>query len=390
MTHSALAVDIETSRGTFTLQVAHTFPAGQVTAVVGKNGSGKSTLVQAIAGFCPVQGRITRGEQVLSDSLGSPKVLVSPDRRSTVLLGQDPHLFPNMTALDNVAFGLRAQGVAAADARESGLDWLSRLGLESLAQRRPAQLSGGQRQRVALARALAAKPQTLLLDEPTAALDVDAAAQFRALLQEVLAKNPVTTIIVSHSAQDILGTAAEVVVLEEGRVIESGPALEHLVRPRQEFTAALAGMNRVEGTWNGQVFLAASSAMSAGSVSVALSGGRSQPLSPGPALCAFPIDAVTLLADGDVGDDVQGADSVGRGPALGSSAEGTQPAGLAVNRWGALVEKVEAHPRGFAVHLSRPESVIAHVDLLSFERSPVVVGQRVTAQIAAGKVSIYR
>ncbi len=219
-------------------------PAGTVTALLGRNGSGKSTCVQAMAGLLDAPGStLTVGERTLDR--GARR---TPARKRGIsLLTQRPLLFPHLTALDNVAFGLRARGVSAKDARARAAQELQAVGCGHLAERRPWQLSGGQAARVALARALAVDPAVLFLDEPMAALDVDAAAAMRSLLAQRFADHPATVVVVTHNLLDVARLAHRVVVLEDGAVVEEGPAQETLTRPRTPFTAALAGMNMVMG-----------------------------------------------------------------------------------------------------------------------------------------------
>ena len=176
-------------------------------------------------------------------------VHVAPHDRRTALLGQDPLLFPHLTALDNVAFGARSRGVSRPEARAQAQDWLDLVGVGELSDRRPGRLSGGQAQRVAVARALAAEPRLLLLDEPMAALDVDVAPAMRQTLRAVLADR--TVLLVTHDVLDALLLADRVVVLDAGRVVEEGAASEVLSRPRSAFAARLAGLNLVAGTWSG-------------------------------------------------------------------------------------------------------------------------------------------
>jgi molybdate transport system ATP-binding protein len=163
------------------------------------------------------------------------------------MLGQDPLLFPHLSALDNVAFGGRSGGLRRQEARGRGQDWLDRLGVGELSSRRPGRLSGGQAQRVAVARALAAEPRLLLLDEPMAALDVDVAPAMRQTLRAVLADR--ACLLVTHDVLDALLLADRVVVLEGGRVVEEGDASKVLSRPTSAFAARLAGLNLVAGTW---------------------------------------------------------------------------------------------------------------------------------------------
>jgi molybdate transport system ATP-binding protein len=216
-----------------------------VLAVLGPNGAGKSTLLGVLAGLLrPDAGHVRLG----GTTVVAPDVHVPPHRRGVGLLAQQALLFPHLTALGNVAFGPRAHGVPRREAERRARELLGAVGAGELADRRPAQLSGGQQQRVALARALAPEPDLLLLDEPLAALDVDATPALRALLRRVVREAGQTAVLVTHSALDALVLADRVVVLTGGRVVEHGPAREVLARPRSAFTARIAGLDLVPGT----------------------------------------------------------------------------------------------------------------------------------------------
>ena len=222
-----------------TLEVA----AGETIAVLGPNGAGKSTLLSVVAGLQRAgDSRVTLDGRELT---GLP-----PHLRGVALLAQDALLFPHLSAADNVAFGPRAQGVRRRQAHARSLDLLARVGVVDLAKRRPHQLSGGQAQRVAIARALATDPDVLLLDEPMAALDVDVTPALRQTLRTVLADR--TTLLVTHDVLDALLLADRVVVLEDGRIVESGTTQDVLSRPRSAFAARLAGLDLLTGTWDGE------------------------------------------------------------------------------------------------------------------------------------------
>ena len=211
--------------------------AGEVVAVIGPNGAGKTTLLRALAGLVPMDGSVT----VAGRSWSEPPVLVR-DRR-VGLVFQDQSLFPHLSALDNVAFGLRARGVARAAADATARSWLARFGIGDLASRRPRELSGGQAQRVAIARALAAEPALLLLDEPFGGLDVGVATTLRVELARHLASYDGVALLVTHDALDALTLADRVLVLDEGRVAQTGTPQEVAARPRTEHVARLVGLN---------------------------------------------------------------------------------------------------------------------------------------------------
>ncbi|WP_199431354.1 sulfate/molybdate ABC transporter ATP-binding protein [Qaidamihabitans albus] len=243
-----LHVDLALRRGRFALEVALDVPAGTVLAVLGPNGSGKSTLLGCLAGLLvPDHGTVTLGGRTLTSA---PRVHLPPHARGTGLLAQDPLLFPHLSVVDNVAFAPRSRGATTAAARAIGRRWLAEVDAAEFAGRRPGSLSGGQAQRVALARALAGEPDLLLLDEPLAALDVDAAPAIRGLLRRVLrtAGGNRATVLVTHDPLDALTLADRVAVLAAGRVVESGPTRDVLGAPRTPFTARIAGLNLVAGT----------------------------------------------------------------------------------------------------------------------------------------------
>src|SRR3954471_7192865 len=163
--------------GALDLDVELHAEAGETVALLGPNGAGKTTVLRALSGLVPIDaGRIELDGVVLDD--GSSR-FVPPERRPVGVVFQDYVLFPHLSALDNVAFGLRAHGVGRAEGRRRASDWLATVGLADHALARPAALSGGQAQRVALARALAVAPRLLVLDEPLAALDQQARVAVR-------------------------------------------------------------------------------------------------------------------------------------------------------------------------------------------------------------------
>lgn len=217
------------------LDVAFTAAARDVVAVVGPNGAGKSTLVHALSGLVPATGH------ALLD--GVDLLARTPQDRSVGVVFQDQRLFPHLSALDNVAFGLRSRGAPRAEARAAAHEWLDRLDIADLAGRRPGRLSGGQAQRVAIARALVTHPGLLLLDEPFTGLDVGVAASLRIELGRHLGEYDGVTVLVTHDALDALTLATRVVVLDEGRVAQVGTPAEVAARPLTEHVARLVGLN---------------------------------------------------------------------------------------------------------------------------------------------------
>ena len=217
---------------------------GLVTAVVGHNGAGKSTLAQVIAGTLRVDsGTVSIGERVVDDSA----TFVPARRRGVAMVSQAPRIFTHMSVLSNVAFPLRVRGVGRAQARAAALEQLRAVGIADLAFRRASDLSGGQAARVAIARALVFRPEVLILDEPTAALDIEATAQVSAVLRERLAGAGITTLLVSHDIAEVLSLASHMIVMGEGRIVEEGEPARVLASPASVFAARLAGLNIVSG-----------------------------------------------------------------------------------------------------------------------------------------------
>jgi molybdate transport system ATP-binding protein len=201
-----------------TIDVTLLVDAGEVVGVSGPNGAGKTTVLRAVAGLEAIDdGRIAIGGVVVDEP--GAGLHVPPARRHVGLVFQDHRLFPQMTALENIAFGMRAAGVERPEARRRAQEWLDRVGLTGLADHRPGMLSGGQSQRVALARALAAEPDVLLLDEPLAAIDASSRDALRDELRRHLASFPGPVLLVSHLAADLEALTTRTIAMAEGRLV---------------------------------------------------------------------------------------------------------------------------------------------------------------------------
>lgn len=234
-TAPAVTVDLAvSSRG---VRITAPLRPGRITAVLGPNGAGKSTLLGAIAGTVPARGSVTVGGR---DLQGLPL-----HERRVTHLGQDPTVFDHLSVLANAAYGPRATGASRARAEDRGRTMLREVGLEGFERRRARKLSGGQAQRLAIARALATDPEVLLLDEPFAALDVTGRSRLRALVQRLLAGR--TVLLVTHDLVDVLALSDDVLVLEEGRLVQHGPREEVLSAPATAFLAELTGRVLLNG-----------------------------------------------------------------------------------------------------------------------------------------------
>lgn len=286
---SALAADITVARGSFHLDVHLDVAPGEVVGVLGANGSGKSTLLGVLAGLvAPTAARIVLGDRTLTDT--DARVTVPVHRRRVGLLSQQALLFPHLSARDNVAFGPRCAGRSRRDSVVDASRWLVALDAEEFAPRRPHQLSGGQAQRVAIARALAVEPDLLLLDEPFAALDVEAAPAVRTVLRRVVRDVAQTTLLVTHDLLDAVVLADRLLVLDDGVVVESGPTAEVLARPRSAFAARIAGLDLVDGVAREHGIEASDGRIVAGTASGSLTPGE-------PAVAVFSPSAVAVFRD---------------------------------------------------------------------------------------------
>ena len=223
---------------------------GEVTALIGPNGSGKSSALRALAGGTPSASVTLRvgGEALQApyqahqahQTQSTTLVSLPLERRRVAYVPQSGALFPHLSALNNVLFGLaRQRGELSEPAREaSAYEELRRLGLEGLAHRRPHELSGGERQRVALARALASQPRLLLLDEPLSALDAVTRHLTRQRLSERLQVMGCATLIVTHDPRDVEALNANVVALERGRVTHRGSLSSLALSEQSPFISA--------------------------------------------------------------------------------------------------------------------------------------------------------
>ena len=223
---------------------------GELVVLLGPNGAGKTTLLRALAGLLALdRGRVVLDGAVLEDT--ATGTWVPTERRPIGFVFQDYLLFPHLSALENVAFGLRSRGVGRAEARRRAGAWLERVGLAGHAGARPRALSGGQAQRVALARALVSEPRLLLLDEPLAALDAATRAEVRRDLRRHLAGFDGTRLLVTHDPLEAMALADRLVVLEGGHVTQTGSPAEVSGRPRSRYVAELVGVNLYRGRADG-------------------------------------------------------------------------------------------------------------------------------------------
>jgi sulfate/thiosulfate transport system ATP-binding protein len=214
-------------------------PDGSLTALLGPSGSGKSTLLRAIAGLEDLDA----GQVVINDR---DATATPAQKREVGFVFQHYAAFKHMTVFGNVAFGLKIRKWDKARIHDRVHELLRLVQLDGLAERYPDQLSGGQRQRMALARALAVQPQVLLLDEPFGALDAKVRKDLRTWLRRLHEEMHVTTIFVTHDQEEAMDVAEQLVVMNQGRVEQSGTADELYEHPANEFVMSFVGeVNRL-------------------------------------------------------------------------------------------------------------------------------------------------
>ena len=236
-----LEVDIEKALSRFTLRVALRTGRGAV-GLLGASGAGKSMTLRLIAGIAtPTRGHIAlHGRTLFSSAEG---IHIPPARRRIGVVFQDYALFPHRTVAENVVFGLHALTPAERDRRLQ--QWLTRLELAHLAHRYPGEISGGERQRVAIARCMVLEPDALLLDEPFAALDPHLRRQLEGQLRRTLATYHGVVLFVTHDMEEAFRFCTDLLVLDRGRVIASGPRQQLFEQPRTVTSARLTGCKNI-------------------------------------------------------------------------------------------------------------------------------------------------
>ncbi|MFC4857091.1 ABC transporter ATP-binding protein [Actinophytocola glycyrrhizae] len=337
----------------FRLAADLTIEPGQVVALLGPNGAGKTTALRALAGLVP----LTAGAVRLDDDTWDepPGVFVPTEHRPLGVVFQDYLLFNHMTALDNVAFGLRARGTDRVAARATARLWLDKVGLGDHTDAKPRALSGGQAQRVALARALATDPRLLLLDEPLAALDASTRVHIRAELGRHLADYGGHTLLVTHDPLDAMVLADHLVIIEHGAVVQQGPPARVARQPRTDYVAQLVGLNLYRGA-AGDTVVTLDAGAGGGELTIA------EPAT-GPVHVAFPPTAVSLHPE--------------------------PPAGGPRNCWPVTVTHVEQHAHTVRVRLDGAPPVLADVTPATVAELHLRPGTPLWAGVKATEITTY-
>ena len=340
-----LEAQITVDIGSLRLAPAVTVAAGERLAVLGPNGSGKSTLLRCLAGLLAVDDGFVIVDGVTLDDPARER-FVPAEQRPIGVVFQDYLLFPNLSAVENVAFGLRAAGTPRRQARQTALDWLGRVGLSDHAEHRPGELSGGQAQRVALA-PLSSNPRLLLLDEPLAALDVSIRGEVRRDLRRHLDSFDGVTVLVTHDPVDAYALADRVVILEAGTITQQGSLSEVTTHPRSAYVAELVGLNLVAGELHDH----------------------------------------TLSTD--TGGAVVTADAIGDGPAFVAvrpqavALHRHRPEGSARNVWEVVVGDIDVHHDRVRVRLDGGVPLVAEVTATAVAELGVRPGEEMWASVKA-------
>jgi len=347
----SLDARVRVQRGAFTLDAEIVVEPGETVAVLGPNGCGKTTLLHVLAGLVTLDGGSITLDGALLDDVAAGVTIPTEERPVSVVF-QDLLLFPHLTALENIAFGLRCHGRPRTDARRIARGWLERFGLAELAGSKPAQLSGGQAQRVALARALAVEPRLLLLDEPLAAVDVQARARLRRDLRAHLSGFRGIRLLVTHDPLEAFALAERVIVLERGRIVQSGTPAEVTARPRSRWVADLAGVNLFRGHARG--------------ARVTLEGGGELIVAEALAGDVFAVlhpHAVTLLR--------------------------SRPEGSPRNVWQGRIEEIDVEGTVARIRVATVPAVVAEVTMAAVEALGLATGSEIWVTVKATEIALY-
>ena len=208
--------------------------AGSLVTLLGPSGCGKTTTLRMIAGLeAPTSGRIVIGDRDVT--------LLPPNERDVSMVFQSYALFPHMTVMENVAYGLQKSNLARAERLAKGRDGLKLVGLEGFERRRPSELSGGQQQRVAVARALVLEPKVLLFDEPLSNLDAKLRRRMREEIRDLQLKLGLTSVYVTHDQEEALAVSDTVVVMNKGIIAQEGTPRDLYEKPANSFVADFVG-----------------------------------------------------------------------------------------------------------------------------------------------------
>ena len=346
-----LRAHIVVAHGSLNLDMWLNVARGEVVALLGPDGAGKTTILRCIAGLMAIdRGSIDVSGEIVDDP--SANIFVPSAQRSAGVMSDQHQLFPHMSVLENVAFGLRARGVDKSAAHQEAQHWLRRVACDGIERSRPEQLSDAQTRRVALARALACEPKLLLLDDPLGALDPVTQVEIRRELRRHLAEFRGSAVLVTHNPIDAYLLADRVVIVEHGHVVQDGTFAEIATHPRSAYVSELVGLNLLPGSMMGGVF--------------AVDGGGTLVVAAvdidGPAIAVIRPQAVSLHA--------------------------TKPAGIQRNTWMAAVIDVDRRGDRVRVRLQGPVQLTAEITAAVADALGITVGRELWAAVMATEIAV--
>ncbi|MBK5331912.1 MAG: ATP-binding cassette domain-containing protein [Ilumatobacteraceae bacterium] len=346
-----LRAHIVVAHGSLSLDMWLNAAPGEVVALLGPDDAGKTTILRCIAGLMAIdRGSIEVRGEIVDDP--SANVFVPSAQRSAGVMSHQHQLFPHMSVLENVAFGLRARGVDKSAARQEARHWLRRVAYDGIERSRPEQLSDAQTRRVALARALACEPNLLLLDDPLGALDPATQVEIRRELRRHLAEFRGSAVLVTHNPIDAFLLADRVVIVENGHVVQDGTFAAIATHPRSTYVAELVGLNLLPGSMMGGVF--------------AVDGGATLVVAAvdidGPAIAVIRPQAVSLHA--------------------------TKPQGGHRNAWMAAVIDIDRRAERVRVRLQGPVQLTAEITASVADALGIKVGRELWASVMATDIAI--
>lgn len=220
-------------------------PKGELLCLLGASGCGKTTTLKMISGFLK-----TDKGQILVD--GQDITALEPEKRPVSTVFQSYALFPHMSVLDNVIYGLKFQGIRKKEARDMGMEYLKIVDMEEYARASIGEISGGQQQRVALVRSLITKPKVLLLDEPLSNLDAKLRVKMREEIREIQKKYEITMVFVTHDQEEAMVLGAQIAIMDEGRLVQIGKPEDVYLHPQNAFARDFLGISNQFTSTNGE------------------------------------------------------------------------------------------------------------------------------------------
>ncbi len=220
-------------------------PKGELLCLLGASGCGKTTTLKMISGFLK-----TDKGQILVD--GQDITALEPEKRPVSTVFQSYALFPHMSVLDNVIYGLKFQGIRKKEARDMGMEYLKIVDMEEYARASIGEISGGQQQRVALVRSLITKPKVLLLDEPLSNLDAKLRVKMREEIREIQKKYEITMVFVTHDQEEAMVLGDQIAIMDEGRLVQIGKPEDVYLHPQNAFARDFLGISNQFTSTNGE------------------------------------------------------------------------------------------------------------------------------------------